>query len=361
MQGLGQQIRFCKSRDGTRIAYAVGGSGPPLVWVQHWVHHLELDGESPIWRPWLAMLSRHHTLIRFDWRGCGLSDRDDVAFGLEHYVADLEAVAAATAVEQFALFGMAGAGAGVAMSFAVRRPERVARLVVQEAHTRGRLAGAPSADRVSEAQARLKVIELGWPNETPAYGQFFTALHIPDARAADVQAYNDLLRRVTSPENGVRLLKSFWETDVSGIVPQVRCPTLVVHSRGDSVIPFDEGRKVATLIPDARFVPLESRNHLLLASEPAWSQFEAILDQFLAGSAQRSNASILNDLTRREREVFEVLARGFDNREIAARLKISAKTVRNHVSTIFSKLGVTSRAQAVVLARDAGLGQRPFR
>jgi pimeloyl-ACP methyl ester carboxylesterase/DNA-binding CsgD family transcriptional regulator len=358
MQGAGQQIRFCKSRDGTRIAYAVSGSGPPLVWIQHWVHHLELDGDSPVWRPWLALLNRHHTLIRFDWRGCGLSDREGVTFTLENYAADLEAVVAAAAVERFALFGMAGAGAGIAMSFAVRHPDRVTRLVLQEAHTRGRLAGDPPPDRVLEAQARLKVIELGWPNETPAYGKFFTALHVPDASAAHVQAYNDLLRRVTSPDNGVRLLETFWEADVSEIVPQVRCPTLVLHSRYDSVIPFDEGRQVAALIPGARFVPLDSRNHLLLATEPAWPQFTAALEEFLAGAAEKSALSMLGQLTPREREVLEVLAHGVDNSEIAARLEISEKTARNHVSTIFSKLGIASRAQAVALARDAGLGQR---
>lgn len=358
MQRAGQQIRFCKSRDGTRIAYAISGSGPPLVWVQHWVHHLELDAESPIWHPWLALLSRHHTLIRFDWRGCGLSDRDGIAFTFENYVADLEAVAAAAAIERFALFGMAGAGAGIAMTFAVRHPDRVARLVVQEAHTRGRLAGDPAPERVLEAQARLKVIELGWPNETPAYGQFFTALHVPDASAAYVQAYNDLLRQVTSPNNGVGLLKTFWEADVSDIVPQVRCPTLVLHSRYDSVIPFDEGRKVATLIPDARFVPLDSRNHLLLATEPAWPQFAGALEDFLAGSSAMPATPLLDQLTPREREVLDVLALGADNHAIAARLKMSEKTARNHVSMIFSKLGVTSRAQAVALARDAGLGIR---
>ena len=358
MQGAEEHIRFCKSRDGTGIAYAVSGSGPPLVWIQHWVHHLEHDGASPIWRPWLALLSRRRTLIRFDWRGCGLSDRDGVAFTFEDCFADLEAVVAAAGVEQFALFGMAGAGAGMAMSFAVRHPDLVTRLVLQEAHTRGRLAGTPPPERVTEAQARLRVIELGWPNETPAYGQFFTALHVPDASAAHVQSYNDLLRQVTSPDNGVRLLRTFWEVDVSEIVPQVRCPTLVLHSRYDSVIPFDEGRKVAALIPGARFLPLESRNHLLLATEPAWAQFAAVVDEFLAGTSEAAAAVMLEQLTPREREVLDVLAQGIDNSEIAARLGISEKTARNHVSMIFSKLGVSSRAQAVALARDAGLGRR---
>jgi pimeloyl-ACP methyl ester carboxylesterase len=358
MQRAEQQIRFCKSGDGTRIAYAVSGSGPPLVWVQHWVHHLERDCASPIWEPWIALLSRHRTLIRFDWRGCGLSDRDGVAFTFANLAADLEAVVRAAAIDRFVLYGMSGAGAGVAMSFAVKHPEHVTRLVLQEAHTHGRLAGNPSPERVIEAQARLKVIELGWPNDTPAYGQFFTALHVPDASAGTARAYDELLRQVTSPQNGVRLLKTFWEADVSQIVPQVRCPTLVLHSRHDSVIPFDEGRKVAALIAGARFVPLDSRNHLLLPSEPAWPQFTTVLDEFLGGSAEASALFFYDELTPREREILDVLARGFDNGQIAARLKISEKTIRNHVSTIFSKLGVTSRAQAVALARDAGLGQR---
>lgn len=357
MLRAGQQIRFCISRDGTRIAYAISGSGPALVWVQHWVHHVELDCESPIWRPYLALLSSHNTLIRFDWRGCGLSDREGVAFSFENYVADLEAVIAAAGVERFALFGMAGAGAGISMSFAARHPEHVTGLILQEAHTRGRLAGHQTSDRMAEAQARLKVIELGWPNETPAYGQFFTALHMPDASAGHMQAYNDLLRRATSPNNGIRLLKTFWEADVSGIAPQVRCPTLVVHSRFDSVIPFDEGRQVAALIPTARFVPLDSRNHILLATESAWPQFADTVEEFLAGLADKPALAVLDQLTPREREVLNVLAQGLDNSEIAARLKISEKTARNHVSIIFGKLGVTSRAQAVALARDIGFGQ----
>ena len=361
MEAAGEHIRFCKSHDGTGIAYAVRGSGPPLVWIQHWVHHLEYDRASPIWRPWLALLSHHRTLIRFDWRGCGLSDREGVAFTFENYLHDLDAVIAAAGLERFALFGMAGAGAGIAMRFAVRHPDRVNRLVLQEAHTHGRLAGAPPPERVVEAQARLKVIELGWPNETPAYGQFFTALHIPDASAAYLQSYNDLLRHVTSPDNAVRLLRTFWGADVSDIVPQVRCPTLVLHSRYDSVIPFDEGRKVAALIPGARFVPLDSRNHLLLATEPAWAQFAAVLDEFLAVAIERPVSSMLEQLTPREREVLDVLAHGVENSGIARQLGITEKTARNHVSAIFSKLGVSSRAQAVALARDAGLGRRTIR
>jgi DNA-binding NarL/FixJ family response regulator len=218
------------------------------------------------------------------------------------------------------------------------------------------LAGSPTPERAQEHQARLKVIELGWPDDTPAYGQFFTALHIPDASTEQLRAYNDLLRKTTSPEHAVKALQTFWRVDVSDIIPRVRCPALVFHARGDSVIRFDEGRKVAALLPDAQFIPLESRNHLLLQTEPAWSRFTGAFDQFLATNLRAPGAISLDGLTAREREVLRVLAQGFDNRAIAASLKISEKTVRNHVSVIFSKMGVTSRAQAVAVARDAGVG-----
>jgi len=361
MHALEQKIRFCTSRDGTRIAYAMSGSGPPLMWAQHWVHHLEFDDGNPIWRPWLDLLTRRHTLIRYDWRGCGLSDRNRIEFSFENYVADLEAVVDAAGLERFVLFGMAGTGSGIGIKYAIQHPDRVASLILHECHTKGRLAGSPTPERIAEAEARLKVIELGWPNDTPAYGQFYTALHIPDANINQLRAYNELLRKTTSPANALRLLQTFWELDLSDVVPQVHCPTLVMHARGDSVIPFDEGRTVAALIPNARFVPLESRNHLLLATDPAWPAFVTALEEFLEATSPRSAGSSLDGLTAREREVLEILAQGLSNRDIAERLTISEKTARNHVSIIFSKLGVGSRSQAVVLAREAGFGRRTIR
>jgi pimeloyl-ACP methyl ester carboxylesterase/DNA-binding CsgD family transcriptional regulator len=358
MHKVAQPIQFCKSRDGTRIAYAVSGDGPPLVWVQHWIHHLELDWGSVIWRPWLSMLARRHTVIRYDWRGCGLSDRDPWGFSLEKHSADLEAVVEAAGVERFALFGMAGTGSGIAMRFAVDHPDRVACLVLQESHMKGRIAGDATVEQREEAQARLKVIELGWPNDTPAYGRFFTALHIPDASAAQIQEYNGLLRQATSPGNASQLLRTFWGADFSEIVPQVCSPTVVFHATGDSVIPFAEGRKVAALISGARFVPLDSQNHLLLETEAAWSPFIGAFDDFLAANFPNQSRSSIDQLTARERELLELLAQGASNSAIAERLKISEKTVRNHVSTIFNKLEVNSRAEAIVLAREAGFGNR---
>jgi len=353
-----QKIRFCASADGTRIAYATCGSGPALIWVQHWIHHLELDWESPVWRPWLSLLTRHNTLIRYDWRGCGLSDRKRVRFSFTGFAEDLDAVIAASGVDRFVLFAMGGTGGAIAMRYAVRHPNRVTHLVLYGCNTRGPLGDAPTAEQEAEAQARLKVYELGWPNENPGYGQFCALLHIPDATAEQSRSFNELLRETTSPANTVALLNAYLRTNVQDVVPEVRCPTLVLHSRGDSIIPFDQGRSVAALIPGARFVPVESRNRILLDTEPAWQRLVETFGDFLPPHSAGSLAlPALDDLTAREREILEVVAEGLDNYEIAARLDISEKTVRNHVSTIFSKLQIKSRAHAVALARDAGLGR----
>lgn len=361
MSQFRQKIRFCASADGTRIAYATCGSGPPLVWVQFWTHHLENDWDSPVWAPWLSLLAKHHTLVRYDWRGCGLSDRERVKFSFDKYAEDLEAVIAAAGLDRFALFGMSGSGSAVAMTYAVQHPGRVTHLVLFGCNTRGPLGDSPTAEQKAEAQARLKVFELGWPNENPGYGQFFAAMHIPDATMEQSRSYNDLLRRTTSPANAVSLISTFNCLNVQDIVPKVTCPTLVLHSRGDPIISFDQGREVAALIPGARLVPLESRNRVVLETEPAWQQLVGALSDFLpVDPADRGTMPLLDDLTAREREILEVVAEGLDNHEIAARLDISEKTVRNHVSTIFSKLQLKSRAQAVAFARDAGY-RRPAR
>jgi pimeloyl-ACP methyl ester carboxylesterase/DNA-binding CsgD family transcriptional regulator len=358
-----QHIRFCTSRDGTRIAYATCGSGPPLVWAAHWVHHLKFDWDSPVWRPWLSMLARRHTLVRYDMRGCGLSDREGVEFSFEKFVEDLEAVIEAAGLDQFVLFGTVN-GSAISVTYAVRHPDRVSHLVLYAGYVRNRLAGSPTPREVEEAQARLKVMEIGWPNDTPAYGQFFTSLHMPDASAEQFQSFNDLVRRTTSPANAVALLQAFFPIDVREIVPKVRCPTLVLHSRGDSIIPFEQGRSVAGLIPGARFVPIESHNHVLLETEPAWQQFVEALDDFLPAAPTRPagfGSTSLDELTTREHEVLELVAQGLDNDAIGKQLHISKRTARNHVSLILSKLGARSRAEAIVRARDAGLGRKTSR
>jgi pimeloyl-ACP methyl ester carboxylesterase/DNA-binding CsgD family transcriptional regulator len=351
-----QQIRFCTSRDGTRIAYAVCGSGPPLLRAPHWLTHLDLDWESPVWRPWLSLLGRSHTLIRYDHRGCGLSDRDGVAFSLERFVEDFEAVVAAAKFDRFAVFGWAG-GASTAIAYAARHPERVERMVVYGCNVVGRIARANTPELRQEAETQLSAIELGWPIENPAFRQLFTSLAIPDGTPEQFRSFNDQIRRTVPPANAAKIMRTYWTLDFGSIAPQVRCPTLVFHAREDARIPFEQGRALAALMPNATFVPLESRNHLVIESEPAWRQFAGALEDLLRPSSLGDPLPSIDELTARERQVLELVAQGLDNTVIAVRLKISAKTIRNHVSNIFSKLGAGSRAQAVALARDAGLGR----
>ena len=344
-----QEIRFCRSFDGTRIAYATAGEGPPLVKAPHWLTHLEYEWQSPIWRRWIASLAQGRTLVRMDERGCGLSDRGVREFSLAHYVNDLEAVIDAAGLERFALFGHSQGGA-IALEYAARHPERVSHLVLLGTYARGRLKRLPQ--RREESEAQLKLVEVGWGGDDPSYRQFFASQFMPGATLEQLRLMSELQRMSSSPEDAVRILRSFYEIDVSESLPRISCPTLVLHARGDLRVGFEEGRSVAAAIPDARFVPLESDNHILLEHEPAFARFFAELDAFLPG--KRASFPVL---TARESEILEHIARGLDNAQIAARLALSEKTVRNHITHIFDKIGVESRAQAIVLARERGLGR----
>jgi pimeloyl-ACP methyl ester carboxylesterase/DNA-binding CsgD family transcriptional regulator len=357
-----QQIRFCSSRDGTRLAYAVCGSGPPIVRSLQWGTHLELDWRTPVWRAWLGALSRGRTLIRYDSRGCGLSDRDVADLSHERHLEDLEAVVQACGLQRFALLGMTGGGPS-AVTYAVRHPDRVSHLVLYGTFLRGRIARSTTPELMEETEARLRMIEFGWGRDDTAYRQVYTTQFIPEATPEQFKTFNELLRRSASPANAHALLRELHRLDITALAPQVRCPTLVLHPHDDASVPFEQGRALAAAIPDARFVSLASRNHLLLEQESAWATLLSELDAFLpttAASSSRVNDARphLDGLTAREHEVLELVAQGIDNRLIAKTLHLSEKTVRNNVSTLLSKLDVHTRSAAIVAARNAGFGQR---
>jgi pimeloyl-ACP methyl ester carboxylesterase len=346
-----QQIRFCKSFDGTRLAYAVTGEGPPLVKAPHWLTHLEYEVESPIWREWIEELSRAHTLVRMDARGCGLSERD-VEFSFAHYVNDLEAVIDAAGFERFSLLGHSQSGA-ISVEYAARHPQRVGHLALLGAYARGSLRRGLPPERVAELEAVLKLVEVAWGGDNPAYRNLFSSQFAPGATPEQLASFSELQRRSTTPDNAARILRSFTVIDVTQSAQNVACPTLLLHAHDDSRVPFSQGVELASLIPGARLVPLDTPNHILVSHEPAWRRFFEELRAFLPGRPRPSLAG----LTSREGEIVELLARGLDNARIAAQLGMSEKTVRNHITHIFDKLGVESRAQAIVLAREAGLGR----
>jgi pimeloyl-ACP methyl ester carboxylesterase len=347
-----QQVRFAHSHDGVRLAYASSGSGAPLVIkAATWLSHLEEDWESPVWRHLLRALSEDGTFVRYDERGCGLSDWSVADLGFESWVRDLETVVEALGAQRFALLGISQ-GAAVAIAYAVRHPEQVSHLVLHGGYARGRLVRANTPQLREEAETMCRLAELGWGKHDPAFRQFFTTQFIPGGTTEQHQWFNEMERISTSPENAARFMREFNAIDVTALLPQVSCPTLVLHSTQDARVPFEEGRLIATGIPGAEFVSIASPNHLLLEQESGWQRWLDAVREFLP----RSGASELPMLSPRQREMLELIAQGRDNTQIAATLGLSEKTVRNQVSAIFDRLGVENRSQAIVQAREAGLG-----
>lgn len=348
-----QRIRFVRADDGVRLAWAEAGSGPALLKASNWMTHLDFDWESPVWRHWIRFFTKHFRYIRYDERGCGMSECtvDDVK--VARWMGDLESVAdAALPGEKFALLGISQ-GAAACIAYAIAHPERVSAMVLYGGYARGYFHRAkPTAEH--EFRATLEVLRIGWGRENPAFRQLFTSRFIPDGTAEQLAWFNELCRRTATPEIAAALLELRADLNVLELLPQVRVPTLVIHARKDNICPLAEGRLLASSIAGAEFVELESKNHVLLENEPAWPRFQEAVLEFLGVGGAADDDAVFAALSVREREVLALLSEGLANAEIGERLSISEKTVRNHVSNVFDKLGVWTRAQAMVFARDHG-------
>jgi pimeloyl-ACP methyl ester carboxylesterase/DNA-binding CsgD family transcriptional regulator len=362
-----QEIRFCSSADGVRIAYAKVGKGPPIVRVGTYLTHLEYDWRSPVWRPWLDNFSRFHTLYRYDARGCGLSDWEVEDFSIEALLSDLEAVVDAADLERFVIFGMSQGG-GTGVWYASRHPERVSHLIICGGYLQGPQFSPPKSIDYEEFEIRKKLFKLAWATDNPAYRQVFSTSLLPEGTSEQIKWLNDLQRLSTSAGNAARLTEGYSHINVVKEASNLSVPTLILHARNDMMVGFEEGRKLAAHIPGALFVPLDSKNHLLLPSENAWRQFWQHVYSFLhipenlyRDQLQQASKSSLParfaELSLREREVLHLVAQGYRNDEIANALVLAPKTVRNYVSQIFAKLGVSSRGEAIILAKDSGFGQ----
>ncbi len=277
---LRQKIQFCKASDEVNIAYASVGSGPPLVKAANWLSHLEMDWDAPIWSPLFRELAHDHRFIRYDERGNGLSDWDVDDLSFDAFVTDLETVVDTLGLESFALLGISQ-GAAVSIEYAVRHPERVSRLVLFGGYAAGWRIGASEAD-IREREAVMTLTATGWGRDNPAYRQIFSSTFMPNATAEELAWFNEFQRCTTSPENAVRFLSAFGDIDVRGQLARVEVPTLVLHSKGDRRIPAAVGRDLATDIPGAEFLGLESDSHLLLGREPASGDFVEAVREFLS-------------------------------------------------------------------------------
>jgi len=274
-----QRIRFCRSSDGVRIAYATVGQGPPLVRVLCWFTHLETEWEHPLWRTFIDGLSRRLSLVRYDGRGMGLSDRDVSDFSLEAQVRDLEAVVNAVGFDKVALFGFS-CGAGPAIAYVARHPDRVSHLIIYGSFPRmSWVLDTERGRQVFEATSTL--VRQGWGSDLPTYRQLFTSRFMPDADTESIQAFNEMQRVSASGDNVAAFLTALQDVDVTPLLPRVALPTLIIHRRDDAVCPFESGRELATSIPGARFLPLEGRNHFPLPSEPVRETIFKAIEEFL--------------------------------------------------------------------------------
>ncbi len=280
---LAQEIRFCTARDGVQLAYSTIGRGVPLMKTGNWMTHLEYDLEGPLWRRLYRELAKDYRLCRYDARGNGLSDRNVDEISFDAFVADLEAVVAASGLERFALLGISQ-GCAISIAYAVRHPERVSHLILYGGFALGWNKRPRSAAQKEEDAALLTLMRVGWGRENPAFRQIFTSQFVPDGTKEQVDWFNELEHKSVSAETAARILEAAGDIDVTALLPDVVVPTLVMHARNDARVPFEAGRRMAAGIPGARFVPLDGRNHLFLETDRAFGQF---LEQVKAFTAPR--------------------------------------------------------------------------
>ena len=345
-----QSIRFCRAPDGVRIAYAVHGSGPPMLVSTCWLSQLQYDWASPVWQHFLRDLGRFATVIRYDERGHGLSDWDVDDYSLEARIGDLEAVADDAGFDHFALMAMSQGGPP-AIEYAVRHPERLTRLLFYGSSAALRHDPTPQEQELFDMFDQM--VRIGYGREDSVFRRVFTSLMIPGATEEQKRWLDDLQRVATSADNAYAARLGRANADTRHLLADLDVPTLVLHGRGDQVVPFKKGRYLAASIPGARLVALESNNHIVLGDEVAWPVFVREVEAFLAPDRTAASPSgSAEGLSPREREVLTLAATGLGNDEIAAALHLSVRTVERHFHNMYAKLGVSGRA-----ARTAAVSQ----
>jgi pimeloyl-ACP methyl ester carboxylesterase/DNA-binding CsgD family transcriptional regulator len=344
-----QAVRFCRAPDGTRIAYAVHGKGPPLLVSTCWLSHLQHDWESPVWQHFLRDLGRVATVIRYDERGHGLSDRDVTDFSLDARVGDLEAVADDAGLQRFALMAMAQGGPP-SIVYASRHPERLSRLVFYT--STAALIPDPTPGDLELEEVIRQMIRVGYGREDSTFRRVFTSMMIPEATEQQMRWLDDLQQHACTADLAYEFRRQISLVDVRHLLADIDIPTLVLHGTGEKIHTFEQARQLAAAISGARLVALDSRNHIVLGDEPAWSVVVDEVDRFLAPDRGDAGPDAAEMLSVREREVLELAADGLTNDEIGARLHLSVRTVERHFQNVYAKLGVGGRsARAAAVSR----------
>lgn len=277
-----QRVNFCSTTDDVRLAYAISGSGPPLVKAANWLTHLDHDWDSPVWRHWWHALSARRTLVRYDERGCGLSDWDVDAgsFTLDAWVRDLETVVDALGLERFPLLGISQGGP-IAITYAARHPERVSHVVVYGTCARATWTRA-SDERRRELAALGELIRTSWGSDRPGFRQIYDAKFLPDGPIETWRAFDELQRRSASARNAHRLWKAFGTIDCAEAARRLDVPTLILHADEDQVWDVEEAEELHSMVAGSRLVRFNSNNHILQAHEPAFTELIEEIERFLA-------------------------------------------------------------------------------
>jgi len=348
-------LSFCTTSDGVRLATCTRGQGPLIIKAANWLGNVQADAQLPSSRHWVDTLTRHHTLLWYDARGCGLSDREVDDVSLDAWVRDLEAVADASGQQRFVLLGISQ-GAAIAIRYAARHPERVRGLILYASFVRGVFHQGLTARTRAVFEEMVRLADLGWGHDSARFRQLFTQHLLAAAPPEVMAAYDEHHRHSVSGPMAARYMQAFYELDARIDAPRVRCPTLVMHVAGDPMILQREGELVASLIPGAQWLGVPGRNHLPLASDPGWPALQQSAQRFLASlDPPPAQAAPAATLTVRQREVLDGVARGLTDKEIARGLGLSPRTVEMHVARAITALGARNRADAVRRAHQDGL------
>jgi pimeloyl-ACP methyl ester carboxylesterase len=321
-----QEIQYCATPDGVRLAYSVIGKGTPIVRTPHWFAHLEYDLQGPVYRHQILGLAHRHTLLRYDGRGIGLSQRNVTDLSFNRLVDDLETVVDSAGLESFALLGLSQ-GVAVAIAYATRRPERLTHLILYGGFARGLL----HRDNLEKAKQRLELnralVREGWGSDQDSYREFFTSQFFPDGTIDHHQWLNKVQRLTATPDVAERVMCMSASINVVDLLPKVSVPTLVMHARGDIRVPFSQGQEIAAGIPGAKFVPLEGRNHIIRADEPANRQFFDAVASFLGDRRIRGTLPGTATFKERVQRIVVAIERNWLTKTIAILAALAAATV----------------------------------